>query len=120
MLSLRRASANTKMTVDLEQTRERTGSGGYERTPRACQRTSSYSSRRPRGMVDRREHKALEHTDVLSLLVIPAVGSLDQELTYTDPDEVAPSEYCHVGVRQIDGGLAWSSPAWVGEGPGGR
>ncbi len=39
---------------------------------------------------------------------------MDREVEFTDLDGVAPGDYYYVRVTQLDGGLAFSSPFWVG------
>ena len=116
VLRLRGASADTEVAVDMESTRERTGSGGYERTPQRLRANrQAFRFGDLGGNVDRREYRVLEHTDALSVQLVSPAGSLDQEFTYTDRDEAAPGDYYYLRVRQIDGAVAWSSPFWVGE-----
>ena len=116
LLRLRGASAGTRVVVDMDATRERRGSGGYERTPqvlpadRQVFRLGDLS-----GSADRREYRVLEHVDALSVQLVTAEGALDQDFTYTDHDASEPGDYYYLRVRQIDGSVAWSSPFWVGK-----
>ena len=115
VLRLRNASANTKVIVDMEARRERLGSGGYQRTPqRLPARTEAFRLGDLGGDVDRREYQVLEHTDALSVQLVPSIGELDRHFTYTDKDSRAADDYYYLRVRQIDGAVAWSSPFWVG------
>lgn len=115
VLRLRGASASSRVIVDMEATRERSGSGGYERRPqRLPANRQEFQLGNLRGAVDRREYKVLEHTDALSVQIVPDAGATDQEFIYTDRDDVAPGDYYYVRVRQVDGGMAWASPFWVG------
>ena len=115
VLNLRGASADTRVIVDMAATRERPGSGGYERTPqRLPAAQAEFRLGDLAGKVDRREFSVLEHTDALSLQVVPSGGALDQDFTYTDRDDAEPGDYYYLRVRQVDGAVAWSSPFWVG------
>ncbi len=115
VLRLQNASANTKVIVDMETTRERLGSGGYQRTPqRLPARSEAFRLGDLGGEVERREYQVLEHTDALSVQLVPSNGALDRHFTYTDKDSPAASDYYYLRVRQIDGAVAWSSPFWVG------
>ena len=38
----------------------------------------------------------------------------DVSFSHTDGDDPRQGDYYHVRVRQVDGGMAWSSPIWVG------
>ncbi len=120
ILKLRGASADTRVVVDMQRTRERPGSGGYERTPQVLPaKREEFRLGGLGGNVDRREYQVLEHTDALSLQLVPSTGSYDQEFVYTDRDNPLPGDYYYLRVRQIDGAVAWSSPFWVGEQPQG-
>lgn len=115
VLRLRNASANTKVIVDMEARRERLGSGGYQRTPqRLPAKAEAFRLGDLGGEVDRREYQVLEHTDALSVQLVPSDGALDRHFTYTDKDSPAADDYYYLRVRQIDGAVAWSSPFWVG------
>ena len=115
VLRLQNASANTKVIVDMETTRERLGSGGYQRTPqRLPARSETFRLGDLGGEVERREYQVLEHTDALSVQLVPSNGALDRHFTYTDKDSPEASDYYYLRVRQIDGAVAWSSPFWVG------
>ncbi len=115
VLKLRGASADTKVVVDMEPTRELRGSGGYERTPQGLPATRATFRLGDLGAdVDRREFRVLEHTDALSVQLVHSAGALDQDFTYTDRDDPEPGDYYYLRVRQIDGAMAWSSPFWMG------
>ena len=97
----------------MRQARERTGSGGYERTPQTLPANRQvFRLGDLGGEVDRREYKVLEHTDAVAVQLVPSAGPVDQDFTYTDRDETAPGDYYYLRVRQIDGAMAWSSPFW--------
>ena len=116
LLKLRGATANTRVVVEMGQTRELRGSGGDERelqTLPAAEETFVLGELG--GQVDRREYRVLEQTDALSLQIVPEGGALDQEFRYTDQDDPKAGDYYYVRVRQVDGAMAWSSPFWVGE-----
>ena len=114
-LRLQGADANTQVVVDMETTRERLGSGGYQRTPQRLPATRvAFRLGDLRGSVARREFQVLEHTDTLAIQVVPGSGAIDQDFTYTDRDEVRPGDYYYLRIRQIDGAMAWSSPFWTG------
>ena len=115
ILKLRAASADTTVVVGMDVTRERPGSGGYERIPQRLPATqATFRLGDLGGDVDRREFKVLEHTDALSVQLVPSGGALDQDFTYTDRDNPQPGDYYYLRMRQIDGAMAWSSPFWVG------
>jgi hypothetical protein len=115
ILRLRGASPETRLRIHTMPTKELAGSGGDSRVPQALPaaqtvvRLGSLD-----GQVERKEFQVLEHTDALSVQIIPAGGSLDQEFEYTDQDEPKAGDYYYVRVRQVDGAMAWSSPVWAG------
>ena len=115
LLRLRGAGADSRVVVDLADTRERQGSGGYERTPQRLP-ASRHEFRLGDlgGNVDRREFRVLEHTDALSVQLVPSGAAIDQDFTYTDRDDTRSGDYYYVRIRQVDGAMAWSSPFWVG------
>ena len=41
-------------------------------------------------------------------------SALDHEFEFTDTDSPRQGDYYYVRVKQLDGGMAWSSPIWVG------
>ena len=115
VLRLRNASADTRVIVDMAATRERPGSGGYQRIPqRLPAKSETFWLADLGGAVERREYQVLEHTDALSVQLVPSDGALDRHFTYTDKDSPKSGDYYYLRVRQIDGALAWSSPFWVG------
>ena len=102
----------------MDETVERPGSGGYERTPQRLPAAEAAFRLGDLGRgADRREFRVLEHVDALSAQLVRADGALDQRFRYTDRDEPRPGDYYYVRVRQVDGAVAWSSPFWVDSGP---
>lgn len=118
LLRLRGATADTRVIVAMDETVERPGSGGYERTPQRLPAAEAVFRLGDLGRgADRREFRVLEHVDALSAQLVRADGALDQRFRYTDLDEPRPGDYYYVRVRQVDGAVAWSSPFWVDSGP---
>lgn len=115
VLRLRSADADTRVILEMGETTERPGSGGYQRTPqrlpafREVFRLGDLG-----GEVDRREYRVLEHTDAVSVQLVSTSGAMDREFSYTDRDGPVPGDYYYLRVRQVDGALAWTSPFWVG------
>jgi hypothetical protein len=54
------------------------------------------------------------YTDELSLTFINPSAPYDRDFSFTDTTEPGYGDYYYVRVRQLNGGLAWSSPFWVG------
>ncbi|MCH7908413.1 MAG: hypothetical protein IIB38_02210 [Candidatus Hydrogenedentes bacterium] len=54
------------------------------------------------------------HRDELSLNLINPAAPMDQKFRFEDSTEPRHGDYYYLRVRQLDGGLAWSSPFWVG------
>jgi hypothetical protein len=61
-----------------------------------------------------REQLVGQHTDSLTVQLVPPDSALDQLFEYSDQHAPGPDDYYYVRVRQVDGGMAWSSPWWVG------
>ncbi len=117
LLKLRGATADTKVVVDMAETRELTGSGGYTREILTLPaNTQTFQLGEMGGNIDRREYQAGEQTDALSAQLIPSAGALDADFSYTDRDDPQAGDYYYLRVRQVDGAMAWSSPFWVGKG----
>ena len=118
ILRLRGATADTRVVVEMEQMRERLGSGGYQRTPQDLPaKTETFRLGDLRTDISRREYSVLEHTDALALQLVASNGPMDQEFRYVDQDEPRAGDYYYLRVRQVDGAVAWSSPFWVGTPP---
>jgi hypothetical protein len=56
-----------------------------------------------------------QHTDRVALQIVDPGGALDRRVELTDLEAAVPGDYYYVRVTQLDGGLAFSSPFWVGE-----
>ena len=52
--------------------------------------------------------------DSITLRRIRSDAPLDQEFEFTDTDHPLPGDHYYVRVTQLDDGVAWSSPIWVG------
>ena len=52
--------------------------------------------------------------DSITLRRIRSNAPLDQEFEFTDTDNPLPGDHYYVRVTQLDDGVAWSSPIWVG------
>ncbi len=114
VLKLRGASADTELVVDMEETLELNGSGGYGRTrQRLPANRQVFRLGDLGGAVDRREYQVLEHTDSVSAQLIADGGGLDQDFEYTDRDRPREGDSYYLRVRQLDGAMAWSSPFWI-------
>lgn len=60
------------------------------------------------------EFQVGRHRDELSLNLIDPAAPMDQTFRFEDSTEPRHGDYYYLRVRQLDGGLAWSSPFWVG------
>ena len=54
------------------------------------------------------------HTDTVLLRQIVAEPPMDVQFEVTDSESPERGDYYYVRVQQLDGGMAWSSPIWVG------
>ncbi len=115
LLELDGATSTTAIELHLEAGVERGSSAGNERKPAdipAADFTLSFTDLR-----DSRLERAFQvdlHTDRIELEIVDPDGAMDREVEFTDLDGAAPGDYYYVRVTQLDGGLAFSSPFWVG------
>ncbi len=56
-----------------------------------------------------------EHVDRVVVQVVDPEAPMDRELRYTDLEDTESGDYYYLRVGQLDGGMAFSSPFWVGE-----
>lgn len=61
-----------------------------------------------------REFKVDLFRDEITMRAVNPNAALDREFEFIDSAEPLPGDYYYVRVRQFDGGLAWTSPFWVG------
>ncbi len=52
--------------------------------------------------------------DLISARRVRPATQLDREFNFVDRDDPHDGDYYYVRITQVDGGLAWSSPAWFG------
>ena len=115
LLELDGATSTTALEFHLEPGVEHGSSGGNERKPAeipAADFTMAFT-----GLADSRlEHtfQVDQHTDRIELEIVDPNGAMDREVEFTDLDGASPGDYYYVRVTQLDGGLAFSSPFWVG------
>ena len=115
LLELDGATSTTALTLHLEAGVERGSSAGNERKPAeipAADFTMSFTDLRDSRL--ERKFQVDQHTDRIELEIVDPTGAMDREVEFTDLDGAAPGDYYYVRVTQLDGGLAFSSPFWVG------
>jgi hypothetical protein len=115
VLELEGVSEKTSIRVVLEEGTEN-GSAPVVIRPFAkipgADLTFSFSDMKDNEIVH--EFRVGRHTDRLSLTAINPSVSMDREFTFEDKTEPGNGDYYYVRARQLNGGLAWSSPFWVG------
>jgi len=52
--------------------------------------------------------------DRISVRAIRTDVPMEQTVKWTDPEPGKPDDYYYARVVQTDGGMAWTSPVWVG------
>lgn len=52
--------------------------------------------------------------DIVTLWRIRTDAPLDQAFEFIDEEGTRQGDYYFVRVMQLDGGIAWASPVWVG------
>jgi hypothetical protein len=62
----------------------------------------------------RRDFQVDRYTDSITLRFVDPGAAMEQTFEFSDHEPVRPGDYYYVRVRQLDGGMAWSSPIWVG------
>lgn len=115
LLGLEGASASTSLRFHLEPTMEEGMNRGYVRQPAEIPGADFTLSLAD--LEDGRHEQTFQvddHLDSIQLQVIDPNAAMDRELTFTDLQGVAPGDYYYVRVTQLDGGMAFSSPFWVG------
>jgi hypothetical protein len=115
LLELEGATSSTALAFHLEPGVERGSSAGNVRKPAAISAadfTLAFTDLRD----SRLEHafRVDQHTDRIELEIVDPDGAMDREVEFTDLSGMAPGDYYYVRVTQLDGGLAFSSPFWVG------
>ncbi len=55
------------------------------------------------------------HPDVVTARWIRSDAPKDQGFEFMDIEDPSPGDNYYVRAEQLDGGIAWSSPVWVGQ-----
>jgi hypothetical protein len=69
---------------------------------------------------DLKEGKAVSKRSIrgfdesVSLRLLKYDLALDHEFEFIDTESPEQGDYYFIRVRQLDGGMAWSSPVWIG------
>jgi hypothetical protein len=117
LVELEGASRATRFTFHLEPAREIGMAAGPVRRPAMV--PGADFGLRLSGLVDGRINHELtmeQFVDRVTLEAVDPNGALDMDFEYTDLEDPQPGDYYYVRVTQLDGGRAWSSPFWIGEG----
>ncbi len=113
-LTLRGATADTVVKVNLEPGREFGGAPPVyrqqARVPAAAVELALAELKHGRVQ---RELSLDAYTDTVSLRRRIANGAMDAQFEFEDEGDVQ-GDYYYVRVKQVDDALAWSSPIWVG------
>jgi hypothetical protein len=115
LLELDGATSSTALVFHLEPGVERGSSAGNVRAPAeipAADFTMALSDLRDSRL--EQTFQVDQHTDRIELEIVDPNGAMDREVEFSDLDGMAPGDYYYVRVTQLDGGLAFSSPFWVG------
>jgi hypothetical protein len=123
LLDLEGAGPQTKVRIELEATRE----AGAASTLRPLHDIPAATvelglDRLEDGRLEHPMPPVGEHVDRIALQIVDDDAALDRELEFADlaPEDAAnggrdgAGDYYYVRVRQLDGGMAWTSPFWVG------
>jgi hypothetical protein len=115
LLELDGATTSTVLRFHLEPGVERGSSAGNLR--RAAEIPAADFTMALADLRDSRLERTFQvdqHTDRIELQVVDPGAAMDREVHFTDLEGTAPGDYYYVRVTQLDGGLAFSSPFWVG------
>jgi hypothetical protein len=125
LLELDGATTSTSLAFHLEPGVERGSSAGNVRPAAeipAADFTLSFTGLRD----SRLEHRFQvdQHSDRIELEIVDPTGAMDREVEFEDLGGAAPppspqtplghGDYYYLRVTQLDGGLAFTSPFWVG------
>jgi hypothetical protein len=120
LLELDGASAATALRVHLDAARE---AGATSRLRPAAELPAADFALRLSDLVDGRLQHDLavdQHVDSVSIQSIDPGGALDRTFEYVDLGPPAAGtaragrDYYYLRVTQLDGGMAWTSPWWLG------
>ena len=115
MLELVDAGPRTTIEVELEPSLERLSSPSLYRQP--AQIPGQKLELRLADLVQGRATTPVHvdrFQDHVMLRRIDPDAALDREFEFLDEDRVGQGDSYYVRVTQLDGGIAWSSPIWVG------
>lgn len=115
LLELAEAGPGTRIEIELEPTIEQPTAPSLYR--QAAQIPGEKIEFALSDLVDGRASRSLpveRFEDRVTLRRIAREGPLDREFEFVDQDPVGQGDSYYVRVTQLDGGIAWSSPVWVG------
>jgi hypothetical protein len=117
LLELDGASEATRIVVHLDAAREAPGSPGAPDRPPADLPAADLSFVLGDLVAGPREHElvVVRNVDRVSAQLVPEEGALDRSFEWSDGGPAAPGDSYFLRVHQVDGGMAWSSPWWVGK-----
>jgi hypothetical protein len=121
LLELGGASPSTEIVVDIDAPADRGRRRGQQTANEPAPIEPMNISLRLGDLTSRpvvRDQQVGQHTDSLTVQLVPPDAALDQLFEYSDQHAPGPDDYYYVRVRQVDGSMAWSSPWWVGSSEG--
>lgn len=60
------------------------------------------------------EYRVLRYTDRVQIRTVHTDAPMEQDIEFTDPTPPNDGDYYYVRAVELGGGMAWSSPIWVG------
>ena len=116
VVDLEDASGMTELVIDVSAAREISGSpGAVDREPVNLPsiRLSFGLDELAKGPVGL-ELPVVRNIDRIEARLVPSGAALDVDMEFRDQTRVAAGDVYYLRVRQLDGGVAWSSPWFVG------
>ena len=115
LVRLTGVSTRSKLTIDLEPSRELAFGSDFERRPASLPAVSievEFEELAEGRVV--RPIAVGDHTDRVTLQAVDRNASRDVSFEFIDVANPRPGDYYYLRVVQLDGETAWSSPFWVG------
>ena len=117
VLDLEGTTRDTRITVDVAAARELSGSP-WATDPAPINLPPvilSFDLGELEGEPVGRELSAVRNIDGIEARLVPASPTLDIDMEFKDQTRVTANDVYYLRVRQLDGGVAWSSPWFVGD-----
>jgi hypothetical protein len=113
LLELEDATGDTIIEIDLEEFRLSYAAAVHSPATTISFRLGDADQGRIERVIEAREDGGRSAVDRVTLQLFEPWEGLDQELSFTDLENLADGDWYYVRVTQVDGEQAWSSPWWI-------